>query len=231
MNEGKDIVQHSITWFLNGHRISLLSGLLLASVLCLGCGGPTPLTVDMPLHLEEHLDAATIVGSEVPDDIPEPVEWLFDEPQPDWRPVKPIPAQWEAIEPVRVDDALRLSLTAENRADGPRLVGYIYVELPDWNLQDWGYVEIRARTQDRMRAIGLLFNYTEEDPVLGLVPFYSLGHRAPLITDGTVQTYRLSLDWPNMRRWEGPWTHLGIWFNSLADAEAVTLDSLSVRVI
>jgi hypothetical protein len=25
-----------------------------------GCGGPAPLTVDMPLHLEEHLDVATI---------------------------------------------------------------------------------------------------------------------------------------------------------------------------
>ncbi len=56
---------------------------------CLGCGGPAPLTVDRPLHLKDHLDAATIVGSEVPDDIPEPVEWRFDEPQPDWRPATP----------------------------------------------------------------------------------------------------------------------------------------------
>jgi hypothetical protein len=57
-------VHYSITRLLNGHRISLSTNLLLLSVLCLGCGGPAPLTVDMPLHLEEHLDAATIVLSQ-----------------------------------------------------------------------------------------------------------------------------------------------------------------------
>ncbi|MEE9183479.1 MAG: sulfatase, partial [Acidimicrobiia bacterium] len=207
------------------------TNLLLLSVWCLGCGGPAPLTVDMPLHLEEHLDDATIVGSEVPEDIPEPVEWRFDEPQPDWRPANPIPAQVEAVRPVRVDDALRLPLTVEKHADGPNLVGVIYIDLPDWTFGGWGYIEIRARTRDRMRRIGLLFNYTEEDPVWGVFPFYAPGHRALLITDGTVQTYRLSLDSPRMRGREEPWTHLGIWFVSQADEEAVTLDILSVRVI
>jgi hypothetical protein len=38
------------------------------------------LTADMPLHLEEHLDVATIVGSEVPADAPAVMEWHFDEP-------------------------------------------------------------------------------------------------------------------------------------------------------
>ena len=71
-------MQYSITWFLNGHRSSLLSSLLLPSVLCLGCGGPAPLTVDMPLHLADHLDAATIVGSEIPADVPTAMEWHFD---------------------------------------------------------------------------------------------------------------------------------------------------------
>ncbi len=216
------------------------SAMMCAVVFILGCGGPAPLTVDMPLHLEEHLDAATIVGSEVPEDIPEPVEWRFDEPQPDWRPVKPIPAQWEAVEPVRVDDALRLPLTTDNRADGPRLIGLIYVDLPDWKIEDWAYVEIRARTQDPMLVVGIPFNYTRGAP-RGVFPFFSVGRtfptyregsdRAFLVTDGTVQTYRLSLAWPRMRSWQGPWTHLAIWFNSQDDAEAVTLDILSVRVI
>jgi arylsulfatase A-like enzyme len=62
-------------------------------------------------------------------------------------------------------------------------------------------------------------------------PFYSLGERAFLVTDGTVQTYRLSLDLPYMQRWDGPWTHLAIFFNSVADQKAVTLDVLSIRVI
>ena len=50
-------MRYSATQFLNGHRVSLATNLLLLSVLCLGCDEPKPLTVDMPLHLEEHLEA------------------------------------------------------------------------------------------------------------------------------------------------------------------------------
>ncbi|MEE9184623.1 MAG: sulfatase, partial [Acidimicrobiia bacterium] len=39
------------------------------------------------------------------------------------------------------------------------------------------------------------------------------------------------LDWPGTRSWDGPWTHLGVFFSSPADEGAVTLDILSVRVI
>ena len=61
-------------------------GLLFPLVLCLGCADnqTMTLTADLPLHLEEHLDAATIVGSELPADLPQPVVWNFDEAQPDW---------------------------------------------------------------------------------------------------------------------------------------------------
>ncbi len=53
---------------------------------CSGSPSDSPvLTADMPLHLEDHLDAATVVGSEVPADGPESVVWRFDEPQPDWK--------------------------------------------------------------------------------------------------------------------------------------------------
>ncbi len=49
------------------------------ALICAGCdSGPAPLTAEMPLHLEDHLDAATIVGSEETDDIPQAVEWRFD---------------------------------------------------------------------------------------------------------------------------------------------------------
>ncbi len=74
---------------LTQYRSSFSSLIMWGVVFLLGCGGPAPLTVDMPLHLEEHLDEATIVGSEVPENIPEPVEWRFDEPQPDWKPAVP----------------------------------------------------------------------------------------------------------------------------------------------
>ncbi len=146
----------------------------------------TVLMAEMPLYLEEHLDAAHIEGSEVPVDVLEPVVWSFDEPQPDWKPVKPIPAQMEAVKPVRVDDALRLPLTGANRDHKYSLLfGAIYVELPDWNLEDWAYVEVRARTRDPMRVIGMDFNYTEEDSYAGILPFYSDGGGAPPVTDGT----------------------------------------------
>ena len=175
-------------------------------------------------------DTAHIKGSEVSNDLPKAIEWRFDEPQPDWKPVKPIPAELEAIQSVRAEDALRLTLITKNRRKGdpPWLLGAIYVELPDWNLQDWAYVEVRARTGDPMGGIGLAFNYNEKDRAWDLFPFYSLGDNAPLVTDGTIQTYRLSLDSPSMRKWEGPWTHLAISFDN---EEAATLDILSVSVI
>jgi arylsulfatase A-like enzyme len=208
---------------------------LVIMLMAFSCSGPesdqTLLTAKLPLHLEEHLDAARIEGSEVPEDLLAPVEWRFDKPQPEWKPAKPISAKWEAVKPVRADDALRLPLTSENRGLYSYLFGFIYVDLPDWKLEDWRYVEIRARTRASMRDLQLLFNYTEEDPLMGVLPFYATGDEAPLITDGTVQTYRLSLDKNIARKWEGPWTHLGIMFYSQPDEEAATLDILSVRVI
>jgi hypothetical protein len=202
---------------------------LVIMLMAFSCSGPESdqplLTAEVPLHLEDHLDAAYIEGSEVPKNVlPAPVEWRFDKPQPDWRPAKPLEQlRTAAVEAVRVDDALRLPLTAERRGTTP-LFGIIYVDLPDWNLEDWSYVEIRARTRDPMHRVGLVFNYTEEDPFPeeSYAPFYAWGDVAPLITDGTVQTYRLPLDpddYP-LRRWEGPWTHLGIWFNSRKGEEA-----------
>ncbi|NIM57835.1 MAG: sulfatase-like hydrolase/transferase, partial [Candidatus Aminicenantes bacterium] len=192
----------------------------------------------------EHIDDAKIEGSEVPEDVLTPVEWSFDAPKTDWKPVKLVESRIEAVKPIQVDDALRLPLNARNRIpSNQRLFGVIYVELPDWNLEEWAYVEIRARAQDQIQAVGLVFNHTEDNPrrfregavvpFYGagiVVPFYYAGDRAFLMTDGTVQTYRLPLQrtWP---RWQGPWTDLGIWFRSRRNAEAATFDILSVRMI
>jgi len=214
----------------------IISAIILLGLCCSCPDSEQPvLTVEVPLHLEEHIDDAKIEGSEIGVDLLKPVEWRFDEPQPDWKPTKPIQSQMEDVKPVRVEDALRLPLTSRNRREGrPRLLGSIHVALPDWNLEDWAFVEVQARTQDPIRMVGLDFNYTEEDPAGGaraIFPFYSVGDRSPLVTDGTVQTYRLSLDSRYMRKWDGPWTHLGIWFNSQDNEEAVTLDILGVSVI
>ena len=61
----------------------------------------------MPLHLEEHLDAAVIVGSEVSADLLQPVEWRFDEPQRGWSatPPQPFPAGIRPAAVSQTDDA------------------------------------------------------------------------------------------------------------------------------
>ena len=210
-------------------------GLLVMIAACLvGCGDSKTeslaLTAEMPLHLEEHMDAARVEGSETPLDIPESVEWRFDEPQPGWLAAEPVDKQFKAVEPVPVEDAWRLSLTAEHAADGYRLIGAIYVEVPDWSVQDWGYVDIRARSNDSLRYLGLAFNHLESDRMPPL-PFQTPGDRAFVVSDGTVQTYRLAVDSPHMGNFEGPWTHLAIWFNSDPNEELVELDILSVRAI
>jgi len=47
---------------------------LVIMLMAFSCSGPESdqrlLTAELPLHLEEHLDAATIEGSEVPEDLP-----------------------------------------------------------------------------------------------------------------------------------------------------------------
>ena len=119
-------------------------------LMCAGCdSGPAP------LHLEEHLDAATIEGSEVPEDIPQAVEWRFDEAQPDWKPwVPPIPPRQPA-KMTRTDDALRLTLTEGTRWPDGRLRGGLYIDLPDWRREDWAYVLVRARTSEGIRTFGI----------------------------------------------------------------------------
>jgi hypothetical protein len=78
----------------------------------LSCSGSTSdspvLTADMPLHLEDQLDAATIEGSEIPAEVPEAVEWRFDEPQPAWT-SEGLPAFLRPVQ-TRTEDALRLSV-------------------------------------------------------------------------------------------------------------------------
>ncbi len=91
------------------------------SVLPIGCANPGSdalvLTADLPLHLEDHLDAATIEGSEIPTDVPEAVEWVFDEPQPDWRPAYGYEFSQELVTLVRTGDALRVVIEEEPHRD------------------------------------------------------------------------------------------------------------------
>lgn len=222
---------------LDRRSILVFSALLSLGLFCSGCDGSDTLTADMPLHLEDHLDVATIMGSEVPTDLPQPVEWRFDEPQPEWRPSKALPEGMQTVQPVQLDDALRLPLTAEMaNPDGYRFAA-IYVDLPDWTLEDWGYVEIRARALGVFSYLGLRFNYTEENPIGPNLPFFTRGDYSPVVSDGTVETYRLTLDWGEVRDrpervgLDGLWTQLAVWVTCPDYQELATLDILSIRVV
>jgi arylsulfatase A-like enzyme len=199
------------------------------------CSGPESdqplLTAELPLHLEEHLEAAMIEGSEVSKDVPAPVEWHFDEPQPGWKPIIPFGTSMRPLRIKRTEDALRLSLSEANKYGTYR--GQVYIDIPDWNREDWAYVLVRARTTDKVDWMWLAMNVREK-PGLGIwnqVRFVS--DEVPMIRDGSVQTYLMRADWSwgtyaGEEKWEGPWQQLCLGFRSKVPA---TIDIFSVSVI
>ena len=225
-------------------RIFPATVLSLALVSCSGSpSGSTVLMADVPLHLEDHLDAATIEGSEIPTDVPEALEWRFDEPQPEWKPVGY--AESTPVRVTRLDDALRVDITEANyytAATGVRPHdGQIYIDVPDLRLEDWGYVSVRARAQPGVSSVALLFNLTDrsnpsQTPESGFAlaggwPFRFFGDEAPLITDGLVHTYLLRVG-PE-EDWDEPWKQLGlrIFAGSQPGRVPTSIDILSVSLI
>jgi arylsulfatase A-like enzyme len=217
-------------------RAFLCSALLIGLIFTWGCApgdaGSPVLQTDVPLHLEEHLDAASVEGSEVPSDIPAIVEWRFDESQPDWKRINPFDFTTEPARIVRIDDALRLVFEEENADSDGDLVGGLYVGLPDWERDDWAHIQVRARSEADVDEMGLIlfFNLQEKSDAEdeeGEGPFEFFGEMTTVIHDGTVQTYTLRADWSG-GRWEGPWKQLGLGF--WADKEA-SIDILSVTVV
>ena len=191
--------------------------------------GPSPLTAEVPLHLEDHLDAADITGSEVPNDVPEAVEWRFDEPQPDWKPAVPFNPNVEPAALTRTEDALRVTLTeGTKRRDESDPGGGLSIDVPDWRHEDWAYAVVRARTSEQVGQIELGFNRregsgTEADRPY---PFDLRGDRTFIVRDGSVQTYLLRADWSVGIR-KDPWRQLGLWF--WAD-EPASIDILSIAL-
>lgn len=206
-------------------------GPLIPSVFSLSCTGPGDappiLTAEMPLHLEEHLDAATVTVAESPAEASRPVEWRFDEPQPDWRTVSlhesPPFIRREPVSPG--DSVLRVTLDAST---GFR--GGVFVEVANWRLQDWAHVTIRARsTGPGVIQVGFNLRQTGAEPLHPGVrgPFEMINRgRAPLVGDGTVQTYQISME-PD-REWDEPVVQLGIWVFGL---EPTTVEVLSITAV
>lgn len=206
---------------------------LLFILLGLSCSGPESdqplLTAEIPLHLEEHLETATITSSEVPEDIPQPVIWSFDEEQPEWKalPLRGLP--FEPTQLSRTDDALRVILGKSTEEERKYAAGAIYVDVPDWTLDDWAHVQVRARTSDKVNVLGLAFNLREESETddENTPPFLYQGEAATVIKDGSIQTYSLRADWSG-GKWEGKWRQIILY--SFAEKPG-SIDILSVEVI
>ena len=215
--------------------VSQCAASLLAILLATGCADldsdPLPLTADMPLHLEEHLDVATIVGSEVPVDLSEPVEWRFDEPQAGWSvtPPRPFPAGIRPAAVSQTDDALQITLGPSNVNPEDLLVGGAYVDVPEWNRRDWAHVVLRARSSGPA-TMTLGFNVNPDElwaPASDPSPYeMEAGNRIRLVGNSRVQTYQVPLE--PREPWEEPIGQLGLWIWA---PDLLELDILSITVV
>ena len=176
-----------------------------------GCqSGPAPLTADVPLHLEDHLHAA-ITGSEAPNQSPETIEWRFDEPQPDWKPVAhPRVPDTAPVQIERAKDTLRITLTEANQSGRRRspLAGFVAIEPQDWSQEKWADILVRARTSDKIDGISF-------GP--------GAGSMSPVIRDGSEQTYALPI---RSSRDSGRELVIGIWAS-----EPASIDISSVSLV
>ncbi len=211
-------------------EISLLAlGFVFIGFCCSSPGSKKePLTAGLPLHLEEHLEKAQIVGSELPKEIPAAVEWRFDKEQPDWKPVVPLKPGVKPIKTAQVKDALRITLSKDNKYF-EHLYGGITIDLPDWSREDWSYILIQARTKDKIEGIDVAFNLRAKPGTRReeLMPFLFFGDYAEVIKDGSDQTYLMRADW-SWEDWKGPWKQLGIMIES---KEPASLEILSISVV
>src|SRR5262245_28202043 len=117
-----------------GASLAAVGALLLSANCAARSSSPAPLTADVPLHLESHLDAATIEGSAAPVDPPRPVEWRFDQPQPEWKAAAPFNPTLAPASLSRTEDAIRVTLGANStypKTGNGTLRGYVAIDLPD----------------------------------------------------------------------------------------------------
>jgi arylsulfatase A-like enzyme len=212
--------------------------ILIIMLMALSCSGPdsdqTLLLSELPLHLEEHLDAASIEGSAVPESVLTPVEWRFDKLQPDWKAAGPIFSEDGVVRLEPTGDALRIHFSEEaNRTKNSKMInGAVYIDLPDWHREDWGEVLVLARNSDPFSRFTLDYNLGER-----LQPGSNLrsailyaGDSNRLISDGDVHTYKLRVDFhrENWGEWEDPWRQLILCFVA---PDPASIDLLSVSVI
>ena len=190
----------------------------------IGCdaGAEGPLTADgTVLHLDEHLADAIVVGSEIPTDLLQSVDWDDEDLLAEWGPYEGDGrANWLAGEPAIVgpgDGAMRISADKRHRAQREWLSTVATTLVDEWLAGDWSHVLVRARTSDPLNMIGF---------IVGRGTAIQIAEGAPAITDGQVHTYRFDLP-PRLNRM-GPLEWIGVGF--VADVPG-SLDVLSVSAV
>lgn len=196
------------------------------------CGGSdsASLSADKaPLHLEEHLKTARVEGSQVPKDLPQAVEWDFGKPQPAWKTVVPLRPSVAPAAVSREEGALRIDLAEPNRLRGA-FRGGVYVDLPDWNQEDWAFLLVRARSSGGGRSLSAGFNLRREHGELmyEYESFVYRGDTATLINDGAAHDYLLRADWVDAGSMDEPVRQLGLMFQATAPGR---LEILSVSLV
>ncbi|MGB2906778.1 MAG: sulfatase, partial [Candidatus Aminicenantaceae bacterium] len=199
-----------------------------------GCSGPDSdqplLTAELPLHLEEHINDARIEDSAVGEDFGIPIEWHFDEPQPDWKPTISLEPSFKPARMTYVDNAMRITLSKDNLI--PRLqtlYGGIFTDLPKWHWEDWHSILVSARTKDDFQALHLVFNF---QAYLDPQPHWRLlfSDYCELVEDGSVHTYMLKVRRASEQQWKSDPLLEKLCINVVAE-EPASVDILSVKAI
>jgi arylsulfatase A-like enzyme len=202
------------------------------------------LTAEMPLHLEDHLEAATF--SEVPTangpktDPPTSVEWRFDRPQPGWKASPMWNPGYRPAALARTADSLRVTFTQQTRFPNGRPAAGIHVDVPNWDRRDWAEVVIRLRAAPATAAWGLMVGFNVRagpgSATRPLEPFeFQSEGGTTVVPNGAIQTYRIRVNSGQaVRIMHDPWRQLGLWFFQWSGPWSRTADSveiLSVTVV
>ncbi len=223
--------RHTVTGQARSNHARLLALAAFFAGACSGTdGGDSALRADYPLHLEEHLDQARIEGAALPDHAPVPIEWSADEIAADWLPLpKPGSEASTTVEPT--EDALRIVLneeTASTPVSGTGLQGGIFLEVAEWNREDWSHIAIELRTETDGGSIWPAFNILDHagSKAFNNV-FEAVGEYAPIAGDGNVHTYLLRADWA-WQSLEAPWRQLVILVSA---PQPASVDIVTIRLI
>lgn len=212
-------------------RLSLVALSAAALVDCSDSGNGDRGAQGAIVHLVDTLDDTRLVTGSAPMAARQQRRWLFNQPQPEWRPFSGDRLEWLAQMTIEQrDDALRASFEPPTAQRTMLLIGGLEMALDEGlNLRDVEAVYVRARTSDRFAGITVAHNLQEE----GAVPrdfafFLSTDEVPPVFSDGSEQTYAIPL---RPREGEAPDAALTSLAVVAATVSPATLDILSIELV